>query len=220
MKYMKIEQEDPSWAAQEGRLLIRACNLDLIPGMRSTGTSMDIFVRKMGVGLTHTENLLIKKLGIARETGDLEAETGGEPNKPDIGRVVQSYFNLPNKYTGSIILKDNNFILTDRTNAIALTADMSFKTALAADFKREYKNIELLWKQRPGIGAVAALHPAASQKPGKYLCFLVTRATEKRHVDPENLVLSFMRLREFLVERDVKELSLPVYDPNRGRLHP
>ena len=28
------------------------------------------------------------------------------------------------------------------------------------------------------------------------------------------------RLREFLVEREMKELSLPVYDPNRGRLHP
>ena len=56
MKYMKTEREDPSWAAQEGRLLITASNLDLIPGMRSTGTSMDIFVRGEGVGLTHTEN--------------------------------------------------------------------------------------------------------------------------------------------------------------------
>ena len=97
---------------------------------------------------------------------------------------------------------------------------MSFRTALAADFKREYKNIEFLWKQTPGIGGVAALPPAASQIPGKYLCFLVTRATEKQHVDPENLVLSLTRLRDFLVEKDVKELSLPVYDPNRGRLHP
>ena len=67
---------------------------------------------------------------------------------------------------------------------------MSFKTALAADFQREYKNIELLWEQRPVIGGVAALPPAASQIPGKHLCFLVTRATEKQHVDPENLVLS------------------------------
>ena len=75
MKYRKTEQEDPSWAAQEGRLLIPASNLDLISGMRSTRTSMDIFVRGVGVGLTHTENLLIKKL---RETGDLEAETGEE----------------------------------------------------------------------------------------------------------------------------------------------
>ena len=57
---------------------------------------------------------------------------------------------------------------------------MSFKTALAADFKREYENIEFFWKQRPGIGGVAALPPVASQTPGKYLCFLVTRATEKR----------------------------------------
>ena len=55
--------------------------------------------------------------------------------------------------------------------------------------------------------------------PGKYLCFLVTRATEKQHMDPENLVLSLTRLRDFLVEMDVKELSLPVYDSNRGRLH-
>ena len=97
---------------------------------------------------------------------------------------------------------------------------MSFKTALAADFKRKYKNIEFLWKQRPGRGVVAALPPAASQIPGTYLCFLVMRATEKRHVDPENLVLSLTRLRDFLVEREVKELLLPMYDPNRGRLHP
>ena len=90
---------------------------------------------------------------------------------------------------------------------------MSFRTALAADFKREYKNIEILLKQRPGVGGLAALPPAASQIPEKYLCFLVTRATEKRHVDPENLVLSLTRLRDFIVERDVK-------DPNRGRLHP
>ena len=39
-------------------------------------------------------------------------------------------------------------------------------------------------------------------------------------MDPENLVLSLTSLRDFLVEMDVKELSLPVYDPNRGRLHP
>ena len=57
---------------------------------------MDIFVRGVGVGLNNTEILLIKKLRVARETGDLEAETGEDPKKPDIGRVVESYFNLPN----------------------------------------------------------------------------------------------------------------------------
>ena len=62
MKYIKTERDDPSWTAQEGQLLIPASNLDLIPGMRSMGTSMDIFVRGVGVGLTHIENLIIKKL--------------------------------------------------------------------------------------------------------------------------------------------------------------
>ena len=64
---------------------------------------MDIFVRGVGVGLAHTENLLIKKLRIARETGDLEAETGEDPKKPDIGRVVESYFNLPNEFLSSLL---------------------------------------------------------------------------------------------------------------------
>ena len=36
MKYVKAERDDPSWAAQEGHLLIPASNLDLISGMRST----------------------------------------------------------------------------------------------------------------------------------------------------------------------------------------
>ena len=124
MKYRKTEREDPSWAAQEGQLLVPASNLELISDMQSTGTSMDIFVRGVGVGLTgrattrsgfqpridiryaidgdvdgyfcpgvgvgltHSEKLIIKKMRIARETRDLEAETGEESKKPDVGRVV------------------------------------------------------------------------------------------------------------------------------------
>ena len=56
MKFIKTEREDPSWAAQEGQLLIPDSNLDLFSSMLSTGTSMDFFVRGVGVGLTHTEN--------------------------------------------------------------------------------------------------------------------------------------------------------------------
>ena len=138
-KYIKTERDDPSWAAQEGQLLIPASNLDLISGMRSTGTSKDIFVRGVGVGLIHTENLIIKKLRIARETGDLEAETGEEPKKPDIGRVVESNFNLPNEYSSNIILTDSDFILTNRTCAIAITADMSFRTDLAQILRENTK---------------------------------------------------------------------------------
>ena len=92
LKYIKTVRDDPSWAAKEGQLLIPASKLNLISGMRSTGTSMHNFVRGVGVGLTHTEKLLIKKLRIGRETGDLEAEIGYDPKKPDIRRVVESFF--------------------------------------------------------------------------------------------------------------------------------
>ena len=54
----------------------------------------------------------------------------------------------------------------------------------------------------------------------KYLCFLVTKATDEQHVNPESLVLALTRLKDFLIERGVTSLSLPVYDPNRGKLHP
>ena len=60
-----------------------------------------------------------------------------------------------------------------------------------------------------------ALPPVASEIPGKYLCFLVTKATDKQHVNPESLVLALTRLRDFLVERGVTFLSLPVSDPKR-----
>ena len=37
---------------------------------------------------------------------------------------------------------------------------------------------------------------------------------------PRNPSLVLDEIERFLVEKEVKELSLPVYDPNRGRLHP
>ena len=70
------------------------------------------------------------------------------------------------------------------------------------------------------MGRMIALPPVASQVPGNYLCFLVSKTTDKQHVNPESLVLALTRLRDFLVERGVTSLSLPVYDPNEGKLHP
>ena len=71
---------------------------------------------------------------------------------------------------------------------------MSFNTRLEVDFKREYENVQFLFRQRPGLGGMAALPPSVSQVIGKYLCFLV--------------------------ERGMREVSMPVYDPNRGKLNP
>ena len=67
---------------------------------------------------------------------------------------------------------------------------------------------------------MAALPPSVSQVPGKYLCFLVTRINERKTIDPEHKMLAQTRLRDFMVERRIMEVSMPVYDPNRGKLNP
>ena len=219
IKYVSQDNTESNWVAPDGPLRVAQSNLDLLNFGQSAGTSMDIFVRGVGLGLTHTENLIIKKLKLEREAGELETE-GENPKKPPFGQIFESYFDLPNHYSNNIVITDSDSILTERTCAIAITADVSFKTALAADFEREYKNIEFLWKQRPGVGGRIALPRVASQIPGKYLSFLVTKATDKQHVSPESLVLALTRLRNFLVESGVTSLSLPVYDPNIEKLHP
>ena len=97
---------------------------------------------------------------------------------------------------------------------------MSFKSRLEADFKREYQNVEFLFRQRPGLGGMAALPPSVSQVPDKNLCFLVTRINERNTIDPQHVMLALTRLRDFMVERGIIEVSMPVYDPNRGKLNP
>ena len=97
---------------------------------------------------------------------------------------------------------------------------MSFKSRLDADFKREYQNVEFLFRQRPGLGGISALPPSVSQVPGKYLCFLVTRVNERNTIDPEHVMLALTRLRDFMVERKIMEVSMSVYDPNRDKLSP
>ena len=164
LKYLKSESLDSSLDAQEGRLRIQTSNLHLAPDGRSTGTLIVNFSASGGRTYPHwiKSNQKMKNAG---ETGNLEAETEKCSEKSDISRVLKSYFGFPNEYSSIIVLTEGDFILTEGTCAI--TADMSFRTVLAADFSREYKSIELLWKQRPGVGGVVALPPAASRAPGK-----------------------------------------------------
>ena len=152
-------------------------NPDNLNPAPSTGTSINIFVRGVGIGLTHTENLMIQKLREVREANGLELDQ--EEAEPAIGRSFKTKFEIPNEYSENILITDSEFILSDRTSAICITADMSYKTRLEAYFKREYQNVEFLFRQRPGLGGMTALQPSVSQVPGKYLCFLVTRTTRE-----------------------------------------
>ena len=140
--------------------------------------------------------------------------------EPTIGRNFKTNFEIPNEYSENILITDSDFILSDRTSAICITADMSFKSRLGAVFKRKYQNVEFLFRQRPGLGGMAALPPTVSQVPGKILCFLVTRVKERNTIDPEQVMLALTSLRDFMVERGIMEVSMLVYDPNRGKLSP
>ena len=100
---------------------------------------------------------MIKKLREVRETNGLELEQ--EETEPTIGRNFKTKFEIPNEYSGNILITDSDFILSDRTKAICITADLRFNTRLEADFKREYQNVEFLLRQRPGLGGMAALPP-------------------------------------------------------------
>ena len=161
-----MKTEDPlfGWIATDRPREIPPDNLD------------PYFCPGSGVGLTHTKNLMIKKLREVRETSELNLD--GEEAEPTIGRNFKTKFEIPNEYSENILITDSDFILSDRTSAICITADMSFKSRLEADFKREYQNVEFLFRQRPGLGGMAAFPPSVAQVQGKYLCFLVTRVSE------------------------------------------
>ena len=131
-----VKKEYPlfGWTATDRPLEIPPDNLD---PASSTGTSINIFVRGVGVGLTHTKNLMIKKLRELRETNGLEL--GEEEAEPTIGRNFKTKYEIPYEYSENILITDSDFILSDRTSAICITADMSFKSRLEVDFKREYQ---------------------------------------------------------------------------------
>ena len=106
----------------------------------------------------------------------MKLETEGEnAKKPPFEQIFESYCDLPDHNSNNTIDTDSDFLLAERTCAKAVTAVVRFKTALVADFNREYKNIEFLWKQRPSMGGMIAMPPVASKIPGKYLCFLLTK---------------------------------------------
>ena len=118
---MSVEQhvktEDPlfGWTATDRPLELPPDNLD---PASSTGTSINVFVRGVGVGLTHTKNLMIKKLREVRETNGLEL--GEEEAEPTIGRIFKTKFEIPNENSENILITDSDFILSDRTSAIDL----------------------------------------------------------------------------------------------------
>ena len=86
IKNVSHDNTESNWVDPDGPLRVPQSNVNLQDFGRSTGTSMDIFFRGVGVGPTHTENLIIKKLKSARETGELETE-GENAKKSAFGQI-------------------------------------------------------------------------------------------------------------------------------------
>ena len=91
-KHMKTENPLFGWTATDRPLDIPPDNSD---PASSTGTSINFFVRGLWVGLTHTENLMVKKLREVREASGLELN--GEETEPTIGRNFKTKFEIPNE---------------------------------------------------------------------------------------------------------------------------
>ena len=108
---------------------------------------------------------MIKKLREMRETYGLDLDQ--KEAEPTIGKNFKTKFEIPNECSENILITDGDFFLSDRTSAIRIKANMSFNIRLEADFKREYQNLEFLFRQRPGLGVMAALPPSVSHVPGK-----------------------------------------------------
>ena len=102
IKYVSHDNTESNWVAPDGPLRLPQSKLDLLDFGRSTGTSMDIFVRGVGVGLTQSKNLITYKLKLARETGELETEVENA-KKPLFGQTFASYFDLANHYSNNIV---------------------------------------------------------------------------------------------------------------------
>ena len=66
IKYVSHDNTESNWVAPAGSLRVPQSNPNLLDFGRSTGTSIDIFVRGVGVGLNHTKNLVIKNIKIGK----------------------------------------------------------------------------------------------------------------------------------------------------------
>ena len=58
----------------------------------------------MGVGLTHTDKLMMKKLREVSEANGLELDQEGA--EPTIGRNFKTKFEIPNEYLDKILITD------------------------------------------------------------------------------------------------------------------
>ena len=76
---------------------------------------------------------MMLKLGEVRETNGLELYQEGA--EPTVARNFEIRFEIPNEFSENILITYSDFLLSDKTSTICITADKSFKNRLEADFE-------------------------------------------------------------------------------------
>ena len=102
----------------------------------------------MGVGVTHAENLMIKKLREVREACGLELDQ--EEDEPNIERNFKTKFEIPNEYSENILITDSDSICqTGLARSYDGGNQLQFETR--GRLQKKISNMEFLYRARPGL---------------------------------------------------------------------
>ena len=142
----------------------------------------------------------IKKVKLAKKTEELETE--GKNPKNNAFRTNFWVICWPNKSLLEQHCRDRQWFYTHGTHVrYNDNCGCKFWNSTSGRRQKEYKNIEFLWKQRPGVGGMIALPLLRHKYRENTWIFWVTKAIDRQHVNLERLMLALTRLRDFLIER-------------------
>jgi hypothetical protein len=122
------------------------------------------------------------------------------------------------EWTPTVKIVESDFLATDHSMILCMPADLKVWKGLAAEMIREYGRKEFLFRQQPAEGKIVSLPPSLTATEGKYVTYLVTRTDERKTVFLDKYVQALTAAKDFLVGRNVTEVSMPIVDPGRGRL--
>ncbi len=90
------------------------------------------------------------------------------------------------------------------------------RTMLTAELDRVNAHKQFLFRQRPQTGKLLLLPPTLTQKPGKHVCYMVTRRREMERVALPILFKCLEVFREKLLSLEITDVSMPLKDSGRS----
>ena len=142
---------------------------------------------------------------------DMQDDATPESREAKFGKVM--IYNFGNGFLGwspNLCPEHTDFLMTHRTMATAIAAELNAKARLSAETRREYGHGEILFRQRPEVRKVVP--PSLIGEKDKYILFLVTRTKQRDLALVEEFYCCLERLRDLLVKLQMFSVSLPIID--------